>query len=108
MHRSKMSRKERAIRSRLKQLVGSGEFVRGTLSVRERVCGKTNCRCAKGGDKHVSVCLVRSKDGHIEQLHIPKGWEERARQWVAQYREQRNLMEKLSDIYWEKLRQRKE
>ena len=107
MHRSKMSQKERALRSRLRQLLGSAEFVRGTLSVREGTCGKANCRCAKG-DKHLSVCLVRSKDGRIEQLYIPRGLHERARQWVAQYREQRELMEKLSDIYWDKLKHRKE
>jgi len=106
MHRSRMSQAERALRSRLAQWVGTGQFVRGTLSKRERVCGKPNCRCTRG-DKHVSLCLVRSKDGRIEQLHIPEQWEDRAKEWVRQYRQMRQNLEKLSDIHWQRLKQRK-
>jgi hypothetical protein len=107
MHRSKMSQGERALRSRLAQWVRTGEFVRGTLSVRERVCGKPNCRCARG-EKHVSLCLVRSKDGRIEQLHIPHEWEDEAKQWVERYRQMRQHLEKISDMHWERLKERKE
>lgn len=107
MHRRKMSQVEGALRSRLAQWVRTGEFVRGTVSVRERVCGKPNCRCVRG-EKHVSLCLVRSKDGRIEQLHIPEEWEDRARQWVKQYREMRENLEKVSDMHWQRLKERKE
>jgi hypothetical protein len=56
--------------------------VRGTLQVRDRTCGKPNCRCAKG-EKHKALYLVVSKEGKQQQLYIPKAYEERGRQWVA-------------------------
>lgn len=107
MHRSKMSERERALHSRLAQLVSSCEIIRGTLTNRKITCGKSNCRCTKA-DKHEVVCLVRSKKGHIEQLHVPKDWEKRVRQWVRQYRLIHEGLERLSCIYWEKIRNRQE
>lgn len=107
MHRSKMSERERTLHSRLAQWVSSREIIRGTLTKRKIVCGKPNCCCAKG-DKHEAVCLVRSRNGHIEQLHIPRDWEGRVRQWVKQYRDICEGLEQISCIYWEKIRNRQE
>lgn len=106
MRRSQMSKTERQWRSRLAQWVGSREMLRGTLSVREGRCGKPRCRCRRG-QKHVSLCLVQSKEGRIEQLHIPREWEGRVRQWVKQYKDARALLEKLSDLQLERLRKRR-
>lgn len=107
MHRSKMSEAERRLRSRLTQWVNSGEIIRGTLSRRKIVCGKPNCRCAKG-DKHEALCLVRSKDGHIEQLHIPRDWEKEVEEWVGKYKQISEGLEQISGIYWNKIRTREE
>lgn len=107
MHRSKISEAERMWRSRLTQLVHDRELLRGTLTLRERVCGKPNCICTRGR-KHVSFCLVQSKNGHIKQLHIPRQWEERTKKWVKQYQDVRNLLEKISNIYLKKIHSRKE
>ncbi|NIR15911.1 MAG: hypothetical protein GWN86_19095, partial [Desulfobacterales bacterium] len=73
--------------------IGSQGFVRGTVSVRERVCGKANCRCTRG-EKHVSLFLTRSKDGTVEQLYIPREKEELARRWVENYRVIQGLLER--------------
>ncbi len=105
MHRSKMSKKEREWRSRLAQWVSTREMLRGTLSVRQQRCGKPRCRCRRG-QKHVSLCLVQSKNGRIEQMHVPREWEDRVRQWVKQYKDARVLLEKLSDLQMERLRRR--
>ena len=98
-----MTKEERENRSRLKPYVIYREFVRGTLSVRERVCGKPNCKCRRGA-KHVSLFLSRSKDGKIEQLYIPKEKEELVRRWVQNYRDVQQLLEKISSLYWDRLK----
>jgi hypothetical protein len=49
--RGGMSPRERELRSELKRLLLSVGFVRGTLSVRQRSCGKASCRCMQGGDQ---------------------------------------------------------
>ena len=99
MYRSQMTRRERECRSRLNSYISNRELARGTLSVRERLCGKATCKCTRG-EKHVSLFLTRSKDGRIEQLYIPKEKEELVRQWVKNYRDVQALLEKLSSMYW--------
>ena len=90
-----MTKEERENRSQLKPYISYREFVRGTLSVRERVYGKPNCKC-KRGTKHVSLFLTRSKDGKIEQLYIPKEKEDMVRRGVQNYRDFQQLLEKMS------------
>ncbi len=105
MHRSQMTTRERESRSRLKQYISDRGFVRGTLSVRARVCGKANCRCTRG-EKHVSLFLIRSKDGTLEQLYIPRQKEELARRWVENYRVIQGLLERISSVYWDRLKRK--
>jgi len=100
-----MTKKERESRSRLKPYISYTEFLRGTLSVRERVCGKPNCKCRRGS-KHVSLFLTRGKCGKIEQLYIPKDKEELVRRWAKNYRDVQELLEKISSIYWDKLKRK--
>lgn len=105
MNSSQMTKRERESRSRLKSYIGSQGFVRGTVSVRERVCGKANCRCTRG-EKHVSLFLTRSKDGTVEQLYIPREKEELARRWVENYRVIQGLLERISSVYWDRLKRK--
>ncbi len=107
--RAKMSAGERHWRSQLAQLAQGAGLLRGTLALRERVCGKPNCRCAKAkGKKHVSLYLVASYEGRARQLYIPKNLELQVRQWVQQYQEARSLLEDVSLLYWDKIRKRQE
>lgn len=103
--RAKMSAPERDQRSQLAQLAHGAGLLRGTLAVRERVCGKPNCKCAKG-KRHVSLYLVASYEGHPRQLFIPKDFEPQVRRWVQQYQEARKLLEEISLLYWDKVRKR--
>jgi hypothetical protein len=100
-----MSTRERNQRSRLAQLVHEAGLLRGTLAVRERTCGKANCKCAQG-EKHVSLYLVASYEGRVRQLFIPKDWEPQVRRWVEQYQEARKLLEEVSLLYWDKVQKR--
>ena len=101
-----MSAEEREIRSRIKQLISKAALARGTFAVREKVCGKPTCRCAKG-DKHPAFYLVASENGRPRQLFIPKKMERETRECVEAYQEIRELLEELSQIHWDKLKQRK-
>jgi hypothetical protein len=105
--RGAMSPAERRARSRLAQLAHGRGLLRGNLLERRRVCGKPNCKCARG-ERHVSLYLVFSQGGRLRQLCVPKAWEPRVRQWVADYHDARRLLEAVSQLYYEKVRQRQD
>lgn len=105
--RAKMSTAERRFRSRLVQLLSQRGVMRGTLLMRRRKCGKGNCRCARGAG-HESLFLVLSENGRTRQLFVPKDWESRVRLWVADYHGARELLEEVSRLYWDKVRQRQD
>ena len=102
-----MSAAERRFRSRLTQLLSQRGVIRGTLLRRRRKCGKANCRCAHG-EGHESLFLVISENGRTRQLFVPKDWESRVRLWVEDYHRARKLLEEVSRIYWDKVRQRQD
>lgn len=102
-----MSPVERKARSQLAQLVAQRGFLRGSLLVRRRVCGKARCKCTRG-ELHESLYLVISEKGKTRQLYVAKDWEPRVRRWVEEYHQARGLMEEVSRIYWNKVRQRQE
>jgi hypothetical protein len=107
MHRSSLSAAERNFRSRLAQLVHDAWFLRGTLAIRSRPCGKPNCHCARG-ELHASLYLVQSRQGKLRQLSIPKQWEDRVRQTVSNYHEMQRLIEEISELEWERLQEGKQ
>jgi hypothetical protein len=98
---------ERHARSRLAQLASQRGLLRGSLLVRRRVCGKAGCKCARG-ELHESLYLVISEGGRTCQLYVPKDWEPRVRQWVADHQHARQLMEEISRLYWNKVRKRQD
>jgi len=105
MRRVQMTRRERESRSQLKPYISWKEFVRGTLTVRERVCGKPRCRCLKG-QKHLALFVTQGKDGKVEQLYIPSDKEEMVREWVKNYHTVKELVERISSSYWERLKRK--
>lgn len=102
-----MSVPERQARSALARLVTQRGLLRGNLLQRRRVCGKPHCRCTRG-ELHASLYLVFSEGGKLRQLCVPRAWEARVRQWVAEYHDARRLLEQISRLYFEKLRQRQD
>jgi hypothetical protein len=102
-----MSPAERHARSRLAQLVHARGLLRGNLVERRRVCGKPNCKCTRGA-RHVSLYLVFSQGGRQRQLCVPKAWEPLVREWVADYHDARRLLEAISQLSCEKVRQRQD
>lgn len=103
--RGKMSADERRLRSELNRLLSRQGMLHGSLVRRHRVCGKPNCRCARG-EPHEGLYLVVTENGQSRQLYIPKEWEQTVQHWIEQYRKARGLMDDISRIHWEKVRNR--
>ena len=106
MHRSQMSYKERTTRSRIAKLIHSAPMMRATVSVRRVTCGKPNCRCAEG-ERHPAVYLVSWKDRVRRQLFIPREKEEEVRAWVGNYHRVCELLDELSELFWERVTKEK-
>jgi len=107
-HRGGMSREERENRSRLAQIVHERGLLRANLIRMVRRCGKKGCRCQKKGQEHVSLYAAQSYKGKKRMLYIPQEWQIRVESWVQNHQQVRRLLEQLSQLYWEKLRQRKD
>ena len=105
--RSSLADAERKLRSRIAQLVHGRWLLHGTVAPRQRVCGKPNCRCAQG-QLHASLYLVRSRRGKVQQLFVPRSWEQRVRQAVADYQQLERLLEEVSEREWKRLQDRRE
>ena len=105
--RTGMSAHERKLRSEINKLLSQEGVIHGTLITRQRVCGKANCRCAKG-QLHESLYLVVTESGKGRQMYVPRQWEMAVRQWIEQYAQARRLMDELSNLHWQKVRQRQD
>lgn len=103
--RTHLSPAERALRSRLTQIVTGQGFIRGTILERERRCGNPGCRCAKGPG-HPGLYLILSEGKGQRQLYIPKEWHDRVRLWVDNHRKIKALIHEISEIHWNSIKDR--
>ena len=105
--RSAMSQQERRLRSALAQIVSGHGLIKGTILERERACGNPRCKCATG-QKHRAVYLMLREEGKLCQLYIPSRYEPLARQWVDNQQKVKQLLKQISEVYWQKIKQRQE
>lgn len=96
------SEKEMAKRSRLAEIVRKRDLIRGSLTIRKRVCGKANCWCTSGGG-HSSMYLSYSHNGKLQQMYIPEEYQQMVSEWVGQYKDARGLLEAISSLSLKKL-----
>lgn len=102
------SPEERRLRSELHRLIENAEaFVHGSLIEMERCCGHPNCRCVLKGEKHRSLYLSQSQQGHPRMKSLPRESQEEVRRWVANYQKARSHLEALSELSWQKILTRK-
>lgn len=106
MHRSQLSVQERALRSRLAQLVHGEPLLHATLTVRQVSCGNPRCRCARGG-RHPALYLTFRREGRTHQMFVPASLAAQVRQWVANDRTVRGLLDALSGLGVERLKELK-
>ena len=107
MNRSKMSAKDRAVRSRLAKLVTSKPLIHATLNVRHLTCGNPGCKCARG-EKHRALYLLCNVAGKKRQVYVPGKLEQEVRGWVENHHAALELIEEVSEQAWGELLRRKE
>jgi len=74
-----------------------------------RTCGKEGCRCRKGRrQRHGSLYLGLKLKGKQHMVYVPRDWEDRVREWVGRHHEIRDVLEKLSLAWLQRLQARKE
>ena len=107
IQRGAMTPEERSLRSQLKKLVTSQGLLHGTLISRMRVCGGANCKCTRG-ELHEGLYLIVTENNKPRQLYVPKKWKQTVQQWIDNYKEARELMDEISRIHWDKVRNRQD
>lgn len=109
MHRSNLPARERALYSKLHQILTRPGLLRGNLVDSRRTCGKAACRChQQRSHRHRSLYLGLKLKGKQHMVYVPKDWEDRVREWVDRHREIREALEKLSLGCLQRLRSREE
>jgi hypothetical protein len=106
-----MSRNRQQLEQRRQRLVRSlapplEQLLRGSLLRRSIRCGKPSCHCAEG-EGHPVVCVgVSLPRGRTTQVSLPRELVPVARQWIGNYERLWKLIEEISAINRELLRQR--
>lgn len=102
-----MTPRERQLRSALNQILCGQGVIHGSLITRRKTCGKSGCRCTKG-QLHESLYLVVTEGNESRQLYVPRSHEALVRQWIERYGQARELLDELSGLHWDKIRQRQD
>ena len=101
---SYLRRRRRTLLNRLPSL---DAVLRGSLIERYKRCGKPGCKCAAGpghGPKHY---LSISRSGTRPEMdYVPQEYEEQVRQYLANYRLIKDILEENCAITRELLRRR--
>ena len=71
-----------------------GEVLAASLSKTQKICGKPNCKCARG-EKHLVHQLSWTEDGRRRCAHVRRGELTRLRDAVARYRHLRQCRAEL-------------
>lgn len=82
----------------LRQLARTTPLVEGSLSVVNRKCGKSTCRCYDGGEGHRQVSLCRKEAGRSHATYIPKDLEEDVRRWNQEHKRVKKLLKDISAL----------
>jgi hypothetical protein len=49
-----------------------------------------------------------TEGGKPGQMYVPQSWADAVRQWVENYHRARQLLDELSALHWDKIRQRQD
>lgn len=81
--------------------------LRGSLIERYKRCGRPGCQCAEGQGHGPKYYLSLSRSGARPAMdYVPQGSQPQVAQYVANYRDIRDILEQLSAINRELLRRR--
>lgn len=88
----------------IEQLHQLPNFMRGTVYVRDRKCGRASCACAKGGPKHSTRQLVVHLKGKTQTRYVRTGAMERVQGLIAVYDQLWQIVNQLTEVNLELLR----
>ena len=83
------------------------EVVRGSVVERQLRCGKPGCHCARGQLHGATYLSVTFSGGRTEQISLPAALVPVARRWVANYWKWWSVVEKVSALNRQILRQQR-
>ena len=92
----------------LKRLASvDSQILRGSLIERYIRCGKPGCKCAEGPGHGPKYYLSVSYPGRRpEQVYVPQKYEDQVKQFLANYRKVKKILEEISSINRELLQRR--
>jgi len=91
----------------LRRLPPLDAVLRGSLIERYKRCGKSGCHCAQGQGHGPKYYLSVSRSGARPEMdYVPQDYQQQAEQYVANYRDIRDILDQLSSINRELLRRR--
>jgi hypothetical protein len=90
----------------MEKIVGVGPWMEGTVVATERICGKKNCVCHTEGRRHPVMYVTWKEAGKTVSLYVPKGMEQKAREWTGNYKKLKELLREVSVIQRQVLRLR--
>lgn len=102
-----LSAKERQAVSRIHKLLNEPGLLRASLVQMKRSCGRDYCRCRKSKKNwHGSWYVVQRHKGKPRMKFIPVELEEKVRDRISRYHEIKDLLNEISDVYWETLKKK--
>jgi hypothetical protein len=105
--RSQRSHQERDARSRAAQILANRPFLRGSLVLQYRSCGKSYCRCQRG-QKHPALYLYTRSEKQQVRTYIPPALHDTVRQWVDNGRRVKRLVDQVAQENLQTLLKRKQ
>jgi hypothetical protein len=107
--KASLTPQDRALYSKLHQLLNEPGLVLGSLVTMRRTCGKDGCHCQKGPrHRHASVYLAVRVGQKRRLLYVPPSWEPRITQWVARSNDLRQILQEISESFIRRLVDREE
>ena len=103
--RTALSAKERAALSELHKLLNEPGLLRGSLVHMRRSCGRDYCRCISSKKHwHASWYVSHRHQGKPRMQHVPPELHKQVQGWIDRYRRVKELLDIVSNIYWDSLR----
>jgi len=84
--------------AKIKELGKCGMSVSGSFVRTSRKCGKPDCRCADGSEKHPCCLLTRKVAGKTKSVYVPVDMEEEVERWAREHKKMRRLLAEIDDL----------
>ncbi len=81
---------------KIKKILDSDGFLRATINIRKK-------KSAINNKIYNTMYLIHNKNGKKKVIYIPRDLEQQVKKWVENYNKIKFYLDKISDIYLEKI-----